>query len=397
MKNKRIPFFRLGGVILGVVASMTFLASCKDAGSNTQDQPLINTSIPKSPGAVVEPADNPSSAAKIELGRHLFYDKALSVDGSTSCGSCHQVANGFSDVTSTSIGFEHQHGNRNAPALANVAYNTAFTWDGRFASLEKHAPGPIFNSLEMGNNFTNDPKAQDSVPSGYNSKPGSNDTLMLFKRLSGRPGDLIGKTYGEMFTAAWGDSRVSMERIAKSIAAFERTLISTQSAFDKYNNGDASALKGNASALHGLQLFTDVNGANCISCHSGYNFTDQQFHDNGIGLGPKMNMQPPDKGRSDVSQNSQDDYKFKTPSLRNVALSGPYMHDGRFASLYDVLGSYRKGGAHTTPYQDDKIEKIGQMSLSDADVNDIVEFLKTLTDFKFADKSNQAFSNPWGD
>ena len=407
MNIHRIPFLRIGSVVVFAFALTSLLASCKqantavDPGSNQPGTP-VNTSIPKSPGAIVDPVDNPSSPAKIELGRHLFYDKSLSVDGSTSCGSCHDVGSGLADKRglATSMGFENQMGIRNAPALANVAFNTSFTWDGKFASLEAHAQGPIFNSLEMGNNFSIDGRDStgntDTVGSGYNSKPGPHDTLFLFKRLNGRPGDLNGKSYPDMFIAAWGSADISMDRIAKSIAAFERTFISTQSTFDKYNNGDASVLKYNPEAIHGLQLFTDVNGANCISCHSGYNFTDQQFHDNGIGITSTINRQTADKGRSAVTKKSSDDYAFKTPTLRNIALTGPYMHDGRYTSLDQVLANYRNGG-QGTPNQDPRITKIKSANLSDQDVADIISFLKTLTDNPFVTDKTGKLSNPWGD
>ena len=346
----------------------------------------VNNTIPKSPDALVIPADNPMTAAKIELGRHLFYDKQLSVDGSTACASCHQVAHGFSDIFPTSMGMQGQHGTRNAPALANVAYNTQFTWDGRFQTLETHAPGPIFNSVEMGNNFST--TAQDTVPSGYNSGPGPNDTNFLFKRLNGRTADLNGQSYPNLFIAAWGSSNISMDRIAKSIACFERTFISTQSTFDAYNNGDQTAYKYNPEALHGLQLFTDTKGANCVSCHSGYNFTDQQFHDNGIGIN-----QIGDKGRANVVINDKSLVGlFKTPSLRNVALTAPYMHDGSFATLEDVLKNYNKGGNHRTTNTDARIKPL---NLSDQDMADIIEFLKTLTDTKFTAIDNTKFANPW--
>ena len=184
---------------------------------------------------------------------------------------------------------------------------------------------------------------------------------------------------------AWNTSTFSLDLIAKSIACFERTFISTQSKFDKYNNGDESVFKYNPEAMHGMQLFADVNGANCISCHSGYNFTDQQFHNNGLGAGQKN-----DSGRSVISNNAYDSYKFKTPSLRNVALSGPYMHDGRLRTLNDVMAFYRSGGNTNAANKDPKIRKL---NLSDQDASDIIEFLKTLTDDKFT--TNTAFANPW--
>ncbi len=407
MKIYRNPILRLGSAVILALALTSLLASCKqdtsalDPGTNQPGTPIATT-IPKSPDAIVEPADNPSTPAKIELGRHLFFDKVLSVDASTSCGSCHNIGAGLADKRglATSMGFEHEMGTRNAPALANIAFNTSFTWDGKFKSLEAHAQGPIFNSLEMGNNFTNNPASLDSIATGYNSKPGGNDTLFLFKRLDVRPGDLQGVTYKTLKQQAWNGAPWSMDLIAKSIAAYERTFISTQSTFDKYNNGDASVLRNNPNAIRGLQLFTDVNGANCVSCHSGYNFTDQLFHDNGIGgvgVNNHADEKNVDKGRSSFTKNSADDYQFKTPTLRNVALSAPYMHNGRFATLEQVVKNYRDGGKNTTPYQDPRITKIKSLNLSDQDVSDIVEFLRTLTDNSFVMDKPGKFSNPWGD
>jgi cytochrome c peroxidase len=419
MNINRIPSLRFCGAVVFVIALNFLLISCKqdNAASNpavaAPNNPTpVNNSIPKTPGVVVDPPDNPSTAAKIELGRHLFFDKQMSVDGSTSCGSCHQPQHGFSDIFPTSMGMDQQHGNRNAPALANVAYNTAFTWDGRFKTLEAHAPGPIFNSLEMGNNFTNDASKQDSVPSGYNSAPGNNDTNFLFRRLLGSGDsatsfrkDIHGVSYHDLLSQAWGLVTIktstdggktftsktgiffTMDIIAKSIAAFERTFISTQSDFDKYNNGDQTVFKFNPEALHGFQLFTDVNGANCVSCHSGYSFTDQQFHDNGIGIN-----QQGDKGRFGITNLQSDVGKFKTPSLRNVALTAPYMHDGRFATLDEVLRNYNTGGTHSVN-QDSKVKAL---NLSDQDVADIIEFLKTLTDNNFVSQGTGKFANPWG-
>ena len=413
MENKHVHSLLRSSVVLVVIAFASLLASCKQDNSATTPVSITpnnptpaNTSIPKAPTAIVYPADNPQSDAKVELGRHLFFDKQMSVDGSTSCGSCHQLKHGLSDIFPTSQGMQGQHGTRNAPALANIAYNTAFTWDGRFESLEKHAPGPIFNSLEMGNNFTSDPRLQDSVPSGYNSKPGSNDTLFLFKRLGGNESltlrkDLNDNSYYDLLAKAWGPVKITtdggktwntkitftMDIIAKSIAAYERTFISTQSDFDKYNNGDQSVYKYNPEALHGFQLFTDVNGANCVSCHSGYNFTDQQYHDNGIGINKEG-----DKGRFGITKASSDVGKFKTPSLRNVALTAPYMHDGHLATLESVLKNYNAGGVNSAN-QDSKIKKL---NLSDQDIADIIEFLKTLTDNNFVIDRGNKFGNPWG-
>ena len=408
MRTKHVPSLHRNGAMVVVLIAFAFLvASCKQDTNSatpttvTPNNPTpISTSIPKAPSAIDFPVDNPQTSAKVELGRRFFFDKQMSVDGTTSCGSCHKVQNGFSDIFPNSIGMGQQHGNRNAPALANIAYNTSFTWDGKFASLEQHAPGPIFNSLEMGNNFTSDPGSQDSVPSGYNSKPGNDDTLFLFARLDGlgsrvahkadqysKRRDINGNNYYTLMMSAWNTNVFSMDLIAKSIAAFERTFISTQSDFDKYNNGDQTVFKYNPEAIHGLQLFTDVNGANCVSCHSGYNFTDQQFHDNGIGIN-----QQGDKGRFGVTKDQSDIGKFKTPSLRNVSLTAPYMHDGHLATLESVLKNYNSGGIHSAN-QDPKIRTL---NLSDQDISDIIEFLKTLTDYSFVTDKAQRYTNPWG-
>jgi len=407
----------------------TLLVSCskQDTINSTNGpggtQPIISP-IPKTPPAITYPADNTplDLAAEVDLGRHLFYDKQLSVDGSTSCASCHQVQNGFADVLPVSIGFQKQLGKRNAPGLTNVAYNSSFTWDGKFPSLEKHAPGPMFNSLEMGNNFINgidSTRVGDTVGNGYNSKPGNNDTLFLFGRLDGNPKmrsaivdqnsprkDLQNNNYYTLLKKAWGPVTIqattnggratttmsavafTMDIIAKSIAAFERTFISNSSPFDRYNSGDLTAM--NANAIRGYQLFIDPGKANCISCHSGYNFTDQQYHNNGSVIPMSTDI-----GRAGITKQDTDKYKFKTPTLRNVSLTKPYLHDGRIdgqnatAALFSLLSNYNTGGLHSQN-QDPRIKPL---SLSDQDLSDIVEFLKELQDGNFTNATS--LSNPW--
>jgi cytochrome c peroxidase len=391
MKNSPVSFLRSVGAGIMMLA----LASCakQDAMTGPGTTSPGNSPIPKSPGTIIVPAYNQMTAAKIELGRHLFFEKQLSVDGTTSCGSCHDPGIGFADMRglATSMGFEHQMGTRNAPSLANIAYNSFLTWDGRFQSLEAHAPGPIFNQLEMGNNFSTSPR--DTVPSGYNSGPGPNDTLFLFKRLMGKGADINGKNYSDLFMAAYGVSEPSnMAMLTNAIACFERTFISTNSTFDRFNNGDQSAYKYNPKALHGFQLFTDAKGANCVSCHAGYSFTDQQFHDNGIGHSTLIDSGKGDIGRAGITKKDEDRFAFKTPSLRNVALTAPYMHDGRFKTLNDVLDHYNKGGvgSKTDNNQD---QRVRPLNLSQEDISDIIAFLTTLNDDKFT--VNTSFANPW--
>ncbi len=379
-------------VVLSLLSGMLFLSSCKssdDASSTTDAPPTTNlpSPIPKTPdvSAVVIPADNPMSPAKVELGRHLFYDGRLgvptgkrtdgnsfSVTSSISCASCHDPSRAFADNKAFSSGFVNQHGTRNAPTLTNVSYNTFFTWSGKFATLEKHAPGPMFSALEMGNNFSLDEK--DTTGQGYGSEPGTNDTMFLFRRLRSEP------KYAELFTNAWGDTTFTLDRIAKSIACFERTLLSHSSTFDDYNSGNQHAISN--SAKRGFQLFIDPAKANCIACHSGFNFTNNEFRNNGIAAGET------DMGRSEVTKKEADNYLFKVPSLRNVALTAPYMHDGRFSTLEEVLAHYN-GGAMSTGHD----AAIKPLHLGKQDISDIIEFLKTLTDHSFT--SDPAFSNPW--
>ena len=397
MNTTSLPVLRRFGVPVLALFIASILSSCaKDVGTSPSDHSgMISSPIPISPGEMKVPSNNPmyssipamaqQISAKIELGRHLFYDKNMSVDRTTSCASCHSAQMAFSDIVATSKGFQGQHGTRNAPGLSNVGFNTAFTWDGRFKTLEEHVPGPIFNSLEMGNNLRNPNDSSggnDTLSSGYNSKPGNNDTLFLFKRLSGTGSDVNGITYADLFKAAWGDPKISMDRIAKSIASFERTILSATSSFDKYNKSDQSAIS--ESAKQGYQIFIDPNKANCVSCHAGYNFTDQKFHDNGIGSSSVT-----DQGRFNITKIPSDAFKFKTPTLRNITLTGPYMHDGRFSTITEVISHYNSGGKGTQG-QDPAVKKL---NLSTTDVANIIEFLKTLQDDKFT--SNEIFRNPW--
>ena len=368
------------------------LMSCSKKDSvvttNPYDTTKGNSPIPKSPGMISYPADNPQTDAKIDLGRHLFYDKSLSPDGTTSCASCHKLSSGFADIFPTSLGVNGERGPRNAPSLVNIAYNASFNWDGRFASLEHQALCPIYNFQQLGNNFGTQIDSS-SQWTTYNSQPGNFDSLFLYHRMNQRPSGLQGESYPDMFIKVWGTATITMDHIAKSLAAFERTIISTNSDFDKYNNGDATVLSKNPEAIHGYQIFIDAKGANCIGCHNGYNFTDGQFHDNGIGFNSKII----DHGRINVTKDQADLVKFKTPTLRNVALTAPYMHDGRFATLEQVIKNYNKGGTHTTPNQDPRIKSL---NMSDQDVSDLAEFLKTLTDHTFVADTSGNFSNPWG-
>jgi cytochrome c peroxidase len=347
-----------------------------DTGNDQPEEPTYELNIiPKVFPAMNIPSFNPMTAEKIELGRHLFYDTRLSTDGKISCASCHDPARGFADNVEISRGVHGLFGNRNAMALINLGHYDNYVWNGRFKTLEEHAPGPIFNKVEMG--FGNDDRNND----GYGDP--DEDTIILFRNLDGEP------KYGKMFKAAFDDSVITIERIARALASFERTFVSNTSPFDEFNNGAKDALSANA--IRGYMLFTDTRKTNCIGCHNGPNFTDGLFHDNGIVTNTK------DKGRAELTGNSLDIGRFRTPSLRNAGLTWPYMHDGSIsgssptAALEEVIRRYRAGGIARSS----KDEKIRPLDLTDQDVADIAAFIQSLTDTKFL--TNPALQDPWQD
>ena len=284
------------------------------------------------------PKDNPITKAKVALGKQLYFDPRLSVDGTVSCATCHNPALGFSNGLPFGVGIKGQKGNRNTPTVINRIFSTLQFWDGRAASLEEQALGPIQNPIEMG--FTLEG---------------------VVKRLNGIKG------YREQFRKVFGTD-VTADGIAKAIAAFERTLISGDSPFDRYEfGGDEKALS--PAAKRGLEIFRGKG--NCASCHAGPNFTDERFHNLGVGF-DKPN---PDLGRYNVTKKEEDKGAFKTPTLRDVALTAPYMHDGSLKTLEEVIEFYNKGGIKN-PYLDKEIKPL---NLTEQEKKDLVAFLKALT------------------
>jgi cytochrome c peroxidase len=385
-------FFSRTGILLALV-SFVFIVSCKQADPSSAPNDMVSgggndpvSPIPTDFPPMIIPSDNPMTDAKILLGRHLFYDKNLSVDRSTACASCHITNEAFSDMgNKVSMGFRRQMGDRNAMALANIAYNTNFIWDARFKSLEEHAIGPILHPKEMGN--ANGKVRDVDTTNPYGGTPTGNDTLFLFQRMRGLgdssnvDGFVRLATYNKLFKDAFGDTVISLDRIAKAIASFERTFISHDSPFDRYNRGDKNAISD--AAKRGFALFIDNSKTNCISCHSGPNFTDNKLHSNGLYY------EYPDKGRFVVTKDPKDDGVFKTPTLRNVGLTAPYMHDGSKTTLEDVIKHYAHGGQHNVN-QDPLIKPL---DLSDNNIRDLADFLLSLSDTKFT--TNPGYSNPW--
>ncbi|OLC54850.1 MAG: cytochrome-c peroxidase [Acidobacteria bacterium 13_1_40CM_4_69_4] len=286
------------------------------------------------------PDNNPMSQAKIELGRRLYFDGRLSRDGTISCASCHDPDKGFSDGRPNSQGVNHQAGSRNAPTVMNRLFSKEQFWDGRAEDLEAQALGPIQNPIEMGHTLEG--------------------MISNVKSIQG---------YAPMFQAAFGTPDINPDRVGQAIATYERTVLAGNAPYDRYQAGDKNAMS--ESALRGMSLFTDKERANCVTCHAGFNFTDESYHNLGVG----MDKPNPDWGRFGVTKQEFDKGAFKTPTLRNVTQSGPYMHDGSETSLLEVVKFYDKGGNPNRWLS----KEIKPLHLTDQDRADLVAFLEALT------------------
>lgn len=284
------------------------------------------------------PKDNPLTEEAVQLGRKLFFDPILSVDRSMSCASCHDPAHGFAGREPRAVGVMGRQGRRNAPSLLNRAYAGGLFWDGREASLELQALGPIQDKLEMGNTV------EEAV-----------------KRLQ------ADAKYRSQFEATYSDG-VTGANLGKALASFERTLLLGDSKIDRFRVGDVVHL--NEQERHGLWLFE--SRGRCWRCHSGANFTDEQFHNTGVSWGGM----PADLGRYEVTKQQADRGRFKTPTLRGVALTPPYMHDGSMATLAEVVEFYNRGG-NKNPYLD---PVIAPLELSKDDIASLLAFLKALSE-----------------
>lgn len=289
------------------------------------------------------PEDNPYLAKKAQLGQILYFDKRLSSNGTISCASCHQVQRAFADPHTLSEGIHGRKGKRHAPTIINSAYNQRQFWDGRAESLEEQCKGPIANTKEMGLN-PNPEKA-------YSECEG---------RISQIPG------YRKLFKEVFGHEEASIDDIAKAIATFERTVLSGNSPYDKYMAGDQGAL--DPEQLQGYQVFQK---AGCATCHAGPNFTDGRFANIGVG----MDASSPDLGRYEVTKNSEDWGAFKVPTLREVAFSFPYMHDGSLRTLADVVEFYNMGGIKNKNLN----KEIKPLHLTKEEKKSLITFLEALS------------------
>lgn len=320
---------------VGLVAVITlvFALVFALASSTSLAQTRERLDIPNGLGRMRIPRDNPHSQAKVELGKQLYFDKRLSKDNTVSCATCHDPEQGWSNGEAFATGIEGQVGGRNSPTIINSAFQYFQFWDGRAAHLEGQALGPIENPIEMGMSV------DDLVP-----------------KLNAIEG------YREQFQEVFGTD-VTSENVAKAIAAFERTILSGDAPYDRYIAGDTDALS--EAAKRGMNLF--FNRASCSACHSGKNFTDGAFHNIGIGL----DKEEPDLGRYTETNLLGDRGSFKTPTLREIARTAPYMHDGQLATLKEVIEYYNKGG-----FPNDQLdEEIFPLQLTEEEIADIVTFL----------------------
>jgi cytochrome c peroxidase len=257
---------------------------------------------------IVSPANNPQAQLKILLGKQLYFDTRLSKDNTISCATCHNPAMGWSDAGPTSTGINGQKGGRRSPPVSNAAYAPLQFWDGRAPSLEEQAKGPVANPIEMGN---------------------THDAML--RTVQDIPGYVI------EFEHVFGTSIITVDLVAEAIAAFERTVVTTDSPFDRYVRGDDEALS--KLEKQGLEIF---NGkGHCTACHWGGYFSDGRFHN--LGVIP-TDPSKPDEGRYVVTKDSADIGAFKTPTIRDVALRAPYMHNGSEKTLEDVVDLYNEGG-----------------------------------------------------
>jgi len=308
----------------------------------------------------VIPSNNPKTEEGVLLGKKLFFDPILSDDGSLACAGCHNATNAFTDTTRFSDGIDGLFGNRNAMPLFNLAWNydNTFFWDGRDLGLENQVFEPITNPLEMHSTWE-----------------------AVAEKLQAHP------EYPELFNAAFGSQTIDSVLVSKAIAQFERTLISANSKFDKFLLGTANLTPEES---NGFTVFMDESKGDCFHCHGSDNnplWTDNKFHNNGL------DSTFSDLGLGNVTGDPADNGKFKTPSLRNLAFTAPYMHDGLFETIEEVINHYSEGLQNSTTI-DPLMKKVDQggVQLSLQEKADLKAFLLSLSDTDFINNPN--FSNP---
>ncbi len=346
---------------IAILSLLLLLAHCKEEDTVQPPGMVFDPTpyeliIPEGFPDMMIPDDNPMTEEGVALGRMLFYDPILSGDDSQSCASCHNQAYSFSDNEKRfSEGIDGLKGIRNAQAVINIGWMDELFWDGRALSVETQALEPVPNPIEMHLSWS---EAMD--------------------KLKAHP------LYPDLFFYAFGQESIDSNQVAMAIAQFERTLISAESKWDKYLRGEASLSQAEA---QGFEIFFTEKG-DCFHCHSTILFTDNLFRNNGLDSIFK------DPGREIITQDPNDHGKFKTPGLRNLSYTAPYMHDGRFATLEEVVDFYSEG-VRWSPTIDPLMKQVhqGGVQLNPQEKSNLIAFLKTLNDSSFI--NNLSHGNPF--
>lgn len=365
LSQDRASVLRAHVLVVGLLGALVFAGACNRTADVAPPPPWEVANplkpIPKAPlGVDFELTSafvkEPPTPETVRLGRWLFYDTRLSGDNTVSCATCHRPEHAFSEPTAVSTGIKGQKGKRKAPTFINMAVVVypQFFWDGRAASLEEQALGPIENPLEMGSSH--------------------HAMVSSLTRIEG---------YRPYFEQAFGSSAITKERVARAIADYERTRMSGNAPWDRWRRlRDQSAVSDEVKRGH--ELFHDKAG--CNQCHLGSSFTDSTFHNLGVGWNPKTRTFA-DNGRYDVTRVETDKGAFKTPTLREVTRRAPYMHDGSIATLREVVELYNRGG-EKNPYLDPKMQPL---HLSDAEIDALVAFMQALDGEGYQDTPPSAF------
>lgn len=355
--------------VVGMLAVLSLLACNKD---KVPDPTPYAFNIPSGYPQPIQPTDNVTTNEGAELGRRLFYDKRFSGDNTMSCATCHKQANAFTDPEQFSTGIHGQMGNRNSMALINLTFNQnqKFFWDGRAETIEKQIFEPVRNPVELATNWV-------SVVDKIKSDP----------------------IYPPLFEAAFGTTDIDSVKISKAIAQFLRTIVSFNAPFDKWARGEGNLT---AQELNGLNLIQSQTKGDCFHCHNSADRLFSRYGHTNNGLDPQASWSNPgfDFGRSLVTGIPSDRAKFKVPTLRNIMLTAPYMHDGRFATMEDVMVNHYLTGGKVSETIDPLMEYSPQampanpgLNLTPQDIQDIIAFLHTLTDTELT--TNPKFSDPW--
>lgn len=352
------------------LSGILFFVACKDDDAPTEVILIDETPYNLKYGALPEPdlpADNPLTVQGVQLGKMLFFEKKLSKDGTQACADCHRQADGFSDSERFSIGVEGLEGKRQAMPIFNMAYHSnEFFWDGRANLLRDQSLLPIQDPLEMNETLEN-----------------------VIAKLSNE------KMYRDQFTRAFGSEEITAEKMSLTMEQFMLSIVSYDSKYDRYLAGAVELTESEARGLALFEteynpFFPEFSGADCAHCHGGANFENDQYMNNGLDTDAEFT----DMGREEVTGDAADRAKFKVPTLRNIAVTAPYMHDGRFQTLEEVIDHYNEGIKESSTADVTVLNtKETGLFLEEQDKVDLINFLKTLTDETFLE--NEEYASPF--